>query len=265
MKHPFKMILGFLTVTLLSGWFLLSPAQGHAQTRDSTKKYHVFLEVYLFAPSMSGTTGVGKLPNTFICIPFSEIFSDLKMAAMVYAEVHNDRYAFTSDLFYASLQQDASLKNGVLAGTASLKQFMWELAALYKVQPWLEFGVGARINNINAGLNINYTGPLGGTQAGSGSMSQTWVDPIVITRLKGVLSNKWMLQLRADIGGFGVGSQLAWQLQPDIYFRASRLLEIGLGYRVLSMNYSTGTKGTSNWFLYDIEEYGPQIRIGFNL
>jgi hypothetical protein len=77
------------------------------------------------------------------------------------------------------------------------------------------------------------------------------------------LQNKWLLQLRADIGGFGIGSQFAWQLQPDIAFRASRLLQLGIGYRVISNNYNKGSG--SNRFLFDMEEYGPQIRIGFNL
>jgi hypothetical protein len=167
--------------------------------------------------------------------------------------------------FYASLQQDASSKNGVVGGTVSLKQTMWELAGLYKVNPWLEFGAGARINSINSGLNINVTGPGGSTVNQNSSMTQTWADPIIITRLKGAINNKWLLQLRADIGGFGIGSQFTYQLQPDIYFRASRLLELGLGYRILSMDYSTGTQGTSNWFLFNMQEYGPQIRIGFNL
>ncbi len=244
---------------------LISNSQVSAQIfKDSSHKYKVFVEPYLMFTSMSGTTAIGNLPPVFICIPASEIFSYLKIGGMLYAEVHNDKLAFTSDLFYANLSQDASSKNNIVNGTANLKQFLWELEGLYRLNPWLEVGVGARINNITAEVNINYNPPLGGASVpGNQQRTNTWVDPLIVTRLKTVIHDKWLLQLRADMGGFGIGSQFAWQLQPDIFFRASKLLELGIGYRVISMNYYN-TKSGSDYFLYDMEEYGPQIRIGFN-
>src|SRR4029077_5387082 len=113
----------FVIVLYLS--CLVSTFTIKAQAPDSSKKYQIFLEPYLMLTSMSGTTGIGNLPNTFICIPASELFSHLKFGGMLYAELHNNQFAFTSDLFYASLTQDASSKNGVISGTADLKQFWW--------------------------------------------------------------------------------------------------------------------------------------------
>ena len=242
---------------------LVSSYHAKAQVyNDSSKKFHVFIEPYLMLASMSGTSGIGNLPNAFICVPASKIFSYLKIGGMLYGEVHNDKLAFTSDVFYANLSEDASGKNGVLSGTASLKQFWWELEGLYRVAPWIEVGVGARINNITSTLDITAVTPGGSVKMNS-SKSNTWVDPLIVTRLKKVINEKWMIQLRADIGGFGVGSQFAWQLQPDIYYRASKLLELGLGYRVISMDYNNDSGGGDR-FVYDMDEYGPQIRIGFN-
>jgi hypothetical protein len=235
----------------------------NAQAPDSSKKYQFFLEPYLMFTSMSGTTGIGNLPNTFLCIPASDVFSHLNFGGMLYAELHNNRFAFTSDLFYASLSQDASGKNGIITGTVNLKQFLWELEGLYKLNPWLEAGIGFRINSIESGLNINFIPPGGGTPTSQSEVkSNGWVDPLIVTRLKTWLDNKWLLALRVDIGGFGVGSQFAWQLQPDIAFRASKLLQLGLGYRYLFMDYNHGS-GSSR-FYFNMQEYGPQIRIGFN-
>jgi hypothetical protein len=239
--------------------------QSRAQTPDSSKKYHVFLEPYLMLTSMSGTTGIGRAPNTFICVPASKVFSFLQIGGMLYAEVHNDQWAYTSDLFYASLSQDASAKNGILNGSASLKQFWWELEGLYRLNPWLEVGVGARINSIKAGLTVNASIPSGSnTELFSTDKTNAWVDPLIVTRMRTWVNNKWLFQLRADIGGFGIGSKIAWQLQPDIGYSVSKLLQVGIGYRIISMNYENGTKGTDDYFLYDMDEYGPQVRIGFN-
>ncbi len=220
---------GVAAITIVS--LLIVTSRVNAQAADSSKKYQFYLEPYIMFTSMSGTTGIGNLPNSFICIPASKVFSYLKIGGMLYAEVHNDHFAFTSDLFYASLSQDASSKNGVISGTANLKQFWWELEGLRRLNPWLEAGIGARINSIQAGLNINVVTPGGGGSNRTGEETNTWVDPLIVTRLKTWLNNKWLLSLRADIGGFGIGSQFAWQLQPDIAFRASRLLQLGIGYR----------------------------------
>ncbi len=256
----------FILCVFLVSISMIAALQSHAQIfSDSSKKYKFYLEPYLMFTSMSGTTGLGNLPNTFICVPASEVFSHLKIGGMLYAEVHNDKLAYTSDLFYADLTEDASSKNGVISGTATLKQFLWELEGLYRLNPWLEAGIGARINNITAGLNINYqpTLPGGFSAYASSQKSNTWVDPLIVVRLKKAVQNKWLFQLRADMGGFGIGSQFAWQLQPDIFFRASKLMQFGLGYRIISMNYNNNKSG-GDYFLYDMEEYGPQIRIGFN-
>ena len=164
---------------------LLSVVHTNAQIyNDSSKKFKVYLEPYLMFTSMSGTTGIGNLPNSFICVPASKVFSYLKIGGMLYAEVHNDHFAFTSDLFYASLSEDASSKNGVISGTANLKQFWWELEGLRRLNPWLEVGIGARINSIQAGLNINVVTPGGGGSNRTGEETNTWVDPLIVTRLK---------------------------------------------------------------------------------
>lgn len=263
MKFEIKKKLKSYSVLVLILMGMMSSIPAFSQTwPDTSKKYQVYLEPYLFAASLSGTAGAGQLPNTFICIPASQVFSYFQIGGMLYAEVHNDRFAYTADFFYADLSQDASTKNGILSGTLSVKQFWAELEGLYRVQPWLEVGVGARINNVKDALNINVGPPVNANKYGE--KSATWVDPLIVARLKGAINNKWLLQLRADMGGFGIGSQFAWQLQPDVYFRASRLLEIGLGYRIISMDYHSGTQGTPDWFLFDMEEYGPQLRIGFN-
>jgi len=265
MRGNKKNRIGSILIVFLICSSVLTTVSVNAQTwPDSSKTYHFLIEPYLLAPSMSGTIGIGQLPSTFVCVPASELFSYFQIGGMLYAEVHNDRFAYTSDLFYASLGQDASGKNGVLNGNVSVKQLWWELEGLYKVQPWLEVGVGARINSVNNGLNINFSGPSG-TNSQNVTKGATWVDPLLVTRLKGAINNKWLLQLRADIGGFGIGSQFAWQLQPDVYYRVSKLFEVGLGYRVISMNYHTGTQNTDGYFLFDMEEYGPQLRLGFNL
>jgi hypothetical protein len=265
MRNRFHQIPKTGTAILFAAICLLSSIRAGAQIyNDSSKKYHLYLQPYLMFTSMSGTTGIGNAPNTFICVPASKVFSYLKIGGMLYAEVHNDKLSYTSDLFYANLTEDASSKNQIVSGTATLKQFWWELEGLYRLNSWFEAGVGARINNITAGINVNstITNPIDLEKNWNNTKSNTWVDPLIVIRMKTIINERWLLQLRADVGGFGIGSSWAWQLQPDIFYKASKLMQFGVGYRIISNTYSTGS-GTSR-FLYDMDEYGPQIKIGFN-
>ena len=66
----------------------------------------------------------------------------------------------------------------------------------------------------------------------------------------------------ADIGGFGVGSKLAWQIYPVAGVRLSRLVSVHLAYRVLDMDYGTGS-GTDT-FAYNMRTFGPEIGLAFH-
>ena len=103
----------------------------------------------------------------------------------------------------------------------------------------------------------------GGTTNRSGSTTETWVDPFIVARLKSDPAEKFIYQLRGDIGGFGVGSDFAWQIQAYAGYRFSRLFQVTAGYRVLGMDYDKGNG--ENRFLYDMDISGAVVRFGFNL
>jgi len=226
-------------------------------------RWHFIVEPYLMMPSINGSVGFGNIPGTSICIPASEVFSHLNFGAMLYAEAHNEKFAISSDFIYASLYQGASSKNGILNGQAGIKMVIEELAGLYRVSPWAEFGLGARIVGMESTLDVNVDSTLiTGAHRRSAGKSSVWVDPILIMRLTGTINEEWLLQLRADAGGIGIGSQFTWQIHPIIAYRFSRLFQLGLGYRILSFDYNKGSG--ADQVVYDIDLYGPEIRLGFN-
>jgi hypothetical protein len=59
------------------------------------------------------------------------------------------------------------------------------------------------------------------------------------------------------IGGFGVGSDFAWQIYPIVGYRFSDLFELAGSYRAMSMDY-TSDEG-SDEFVYDLTTFGPQL------
>lgn len=255
-ETPLRLLLLF-TICLL---FINGFAQD--STNVSGNKWHYLVQPYLMFPNMNGEVGLGELPNANVDASAGDIFNNLQIGAMLYLEAHNDLWAVSSDLLYMDLNQDVSERNLVKSGNADAKQFAWELAGLRKLLPWLEAGLGARLNSLTSGLQLNIETPGGETSDKSKSLTKTWVDPIIISRIKIPAGNTFLFQVRGDIGGFGIGSQFAWQVQADAGYRFSRLFDMGLSYRIIGIDYETGS-GDSR-FLYNVNTFGPCIKFGFN-
>ena len=81
-------------------------------------------------------------------------------------------------------------------------------------------------------------------------------------RFTAPLESNWKLGIRGDVGGFGMGSDITWQVFPFVGYRFSKLFEISGGYRALGMDYKTGS-GTDA-FLYDMVIFGPQLGLVFH-
>ena len=242
--------------------FLISMYFISANAQDSSKKSWSFLaEPYIMLPYINGTTGIGNYPDIKVSADPGDVFMRLEIGAMLDFEARHNKWALGTDFIYMSLHQDINGKNLNFLGQLEVKQLSWELSALYKVLPWLEAGAGARYNNIDARSTVDFL-PQGGPVENEKSGSESWVDPIVIGRITAPLHGKWIANVRGDIGGFGVGSNLTWQINPILGFRFSKLFQLSASYRVISVDYDKGNESTR--FLYDMITSGPVLRFGFN-
>ncbi len=224
----------------------------------STKNWHHLAEIYLMFPNMSGETGLGELPAVSVDADVSDIFGSLEMGAMFYLETTNDDWAIASDFIYMKLGQDLETQTFVTGGELEMRQYAWELAGLKRIMPWLDAGLALRYNQLNMDLDIKTT-----FFTMEKSNSESWVDPVIIVRSNHAFNEHWFTQLRADAGGFGIGSDFSWQLQANVGYRFSDLIQTSLGYRYISIDYDQGDG--EDRFLYDMDTFGFVARVGFNL
>lgn len=214
--------------------------------------WEVTVAPYFLAPYMDGQLGIGNLPVTVNASP-GDIFDKLQFGAMLFLEVRKGPWGAFVDGLYMNLEQAAESEN--VAATASAKQGAVQISAFRRLTSTVDVFLGTRINVLDASL----TRPARDTtRAGS----KTWVDPLVGVRLRAPLPAPWQVGIVADVGGFSVGSKLAYQIYPTVGVRVSRLFSIHVAYRILDMDYETGT-GTDA-FSYDMSTYGPEIGIGFH-
>jgi hypothetical protein len=261
-KNPFFKIvfLEFLLLILFSGNAI---AQDSGTVVPEKNKWTFLIEPYMMFPNMSGTVGLGDLPEATIDASSNDILGQLKMGFMLNVEASTGKWTIGSDLLYMNLAKGVEARNLISSGEITAKQLGWEVSGLYRATPWLELGLGGLINSINSGADLNVKAIGGGTTSKSKSLTKTWFDPMLITRINSKSGEKFIYQFRGEIGGFGIGSDLAWQIQAYAGYRFSKLFQITGGYRIISLDYESGSG--ENRFMYNVDTSGPVVRFGFNL
>ncbi len=89
-----------------------------------------------------------------------------------------------------------------------------------------------------------------------GAANTWWVDPII--GLRGQINfTRWLfLAAQGDVGGFGAGSQIAWNVQTTIGVNITRNTFAEIGYRYMYVDYTNGG------FLYQMNSYGLYSGLG---
>jgi hypothetical protein len=258
LKTRIKIVLVSCCICLYTGM----ESQLSAQKLPAENKWNFLTEIYVLFPNMNGETGIGDLITVPIDANPGDIFKKLEIGGMLYLEAHNNKWAFTSDLVFMNLEDEVTPGTIINSGTVTAKQGIWEAAGLYRISSYLEVGIGGRLNRLETGMNVLRNVIPSGTEPVTGSQTATWYDPIIIARFSGDFNDKWIYQLRGDIGGFGIGSDFTWQMQVFGGYRFSKLFQLTAGYRLLSTNYDKGTG--SQQFIFNIDEFGPVLSFGFN-
>lgn len=234
-----------------------------AQDETENKKWEFLIEPYLMFPNMNGESGIRELPLINVDASSSDIFSNLDFGAMLYFEARSDKWVLGSDFVYMKLSQDVNPTALINSGEIEVSQLIWEVSGLYRILTFLDIGLGLRFNNITMAADISRNAIGGGSvELISGENSEFWVDPVIIARISETINETWQFQLRTDIGGFGIGSDLTWQIQGGVGYRFSKLFQTTIGYRIIGMDYDKGSGAER--FKYDINTSGPMLKLGFN-
>ena len=215
--------------------------------------------------------------------------SDWILPIMVHAEARKDRFSIFSDIFYTQMQftQKTAVQRNPFAETsvkikkkARLTQTLGfvQAAGAYEVAridqgvmgpATLELIGGARywFGNLDAKLKVDATAklPKVGLKQKKNSVvarsgNQDWIDPIVGFRLVQGLSEGKEIRLLGDVGGFGVGSDLTWQVFAGYSAHSSigsgnTELITTLGYRAIGFDYTVGSGANQRTF--DLLLHGP--------
>jgi opacity protein-like surface antigen len=181
-------------------------------------------------------------------IPFNKVFDDLKFTFMGLVEVGKGKWSFMADIFYAKLEPSTSNPRGTF--DSQIEQFIGNFAVFYRVienpTTRLDAYAGARVNWMETDVDIRFND----NTTLSESADKTWVDPIIGVRFHQDLTDKFFIRALADIGGFGVSSDITWQGMAALGYRVTDNASVALGYRGVGIDYTSGTT------TYDIISHG---------
>jgi len=205
--------------------------------------------IYVAGVGMSGKSAIGNV-GADVDISFSEILDQLEAAGMAAYRGEKGKWAIMANAMFVGLGATKDLRLGGTA-EADFDQTLFEVDGSRRFAKGLEFYFGARLVDIDANLELRASN--GTTLAGD--EKQTWVDPLVGLRYATPIGKSWSFVGRADVGGFGLGSDLAWQALAHFDWRISKHFGAAFGYVILDIDYDDGEG--QDYFLYDIAAQGP--------
>jgi hypothetical protein len=202
------------------------------------------LELYLLGAGIDGTAGVGPAAAE-IELSFSDVFDNLEFGAMGLFRARKGRWAALGDVMFVGLGSATEVAD------VDVDQLILEGVGVYMVTDRLGLLFGGRYVDLQS--KIEFRGPLRLSARGG----ESWLDPLVGLGVESPMSEKWTFYGRVDAGGFGVGSDLSYQLKLNFGYRPSDRFSLRFGYRLLDIDYEDGTG--ADRFLYDVQTRGPNL------
>ena len=214
---------------------LLLVAPGIAGAQPASGDWEFFLTPYLWGSGLSGTVGLAGR-NADFEVSAKDLIKSLDFGIMGNFEARRDRWSIGTDLVYADLGKDVTFENAPEITDAQnprldMSMTIVEANVGYQFAKSLDVLAGVRGVNSSTSLGVD-----AGTLA---EADGSFVDPIVGLRFRRYLSEKLWVNLRGDVGGFGVGSDFSWFVNAGAGYRVSRLISLDFGYRIWDFDFES--------------------------
>jgi len=247
---------------------LQMPAAAQTAESSDTDAWQFEITPYVLGAGLNGTVGIGSVTAN-VDMSFSDLLDNLDSGFMALFEARKGRWTFAVEGIYFKLKgegADSWQGPNDTTGTASLEatvtEQLYQLSAGYRVldeRTKVDVIGAARYTQLDTKLNLTLTtgSPLLPDGSRSISGAESWWDPVIGVRVLVPLAEAWTLVGYADIGGFGVGSDLTYQLLAGVNWQLSKVVSAKVGYRYLYQDY------TNDGFVWDMTASGFYLGAGF--
>ena len=240
----------WIGIAALAVLVVVSPAAA-----ASSEAWEHGVAVYLWGAGLSGDSTVHGV-DADVDLSFSEILENLEAAGMLAYRGKGGTWAVMSNAVFVGLGATEDLPLGG-AADADVDMAILEVDGAYEITKGFELLFGLR--GVWMDLAVELRSPVLPTS--DADQSKSWIDPLIGARFEVPMGKKWAFVGRGDIGGFGVGSDLAWQATAHFDWHISPHVGMAFGYELLGMDYNDGSRADE--FRYDMTMQGPFLAVTF--
>lgn len=211
--------------------------------------------IYAQFAGVRGEIAAGPV-SADIDLSFSDLLDHLDVGGMMAMRNESERWAISFNAVFIG-----SEINGIRSlGTrydVDLTQDLVEVTGSWRADEIYELLGGVRFQSL--GADVSTISPTGVATAGFG-VESFW-DPIIGARAAWPIGSSWTMIGRADVGGFGVGSDLTWSALLVLDWSVSPSIGVVLGYRALDTHYED--RSGRDYFKLDTLVAGPIVGMRF--
>jgi len=248
------------TAGLEYSWGDTPPKKVHKPNPNPSDWHVDWVPFYLWFSGLSGNVGAaGQVAP--VSVSFSDVFQQLNIGMMTNLDVRRKRVGVYTDLIFMSLSSDQKttpIDNTYVGFTTNVKELILDpelyVRIVDKDRGSIDAIGGGRFWHLNNGLDLF---PPNNQTTVTVGQTQSWIDPVLGARARLNLNKGLFLNLNGDAGGFGVGSQVTYQIYTGVGKEFKKRYSMLLGYRYMYVDYKNGG------FLYDTHMSGLQA--GFNI
>jgi hypothetical protein len=194
-------------------------------------------------PSASGTFDPGPLIDHLSWVPF-----------MGSTEFRSGPVGIALDYLHAPVRAGLNTRN-ILFGGASVGSTADTGSGVFLYRPfaqpdqYLDIGLGVRVWGFNGDISLNQ-GLLPALNITNGV---DWADPLIALRYHRELGNGFGATVSGDVGGFGLGAHIDWQVIGTVDYALKPGVDVHAGFRSLNFNYGLPNAGLN------INMYGLRV------
>ena len=207
---------------------------------DSDDDWHVNATLYLWFPGVHGNLSALGYNLGYKASP-GDLLKHANFGVMGLVGVRYKRLVFMEDLLYTPLTVEKTTvfqlpTDPTLSAKMKHTQFMLTPEVGVRIidgKIKVDGLAGFRYWHLGNTLTITPAPPL----LASTSTSKHWADPLLGARIQLPLSSKLTFTLMGDVGPFGTGAHLDYQIAPVLSYKFKRKWAMDVAWRYLYLDY----------------------------
>jgi hypothetical protein len=239
-----------------------TPAVGQQPTTTAAPpgdRWTIEVAPYLWIASSDGNATVAGIKSD-VDVPVQDTLKDLSFGAMLAVDVEKGRFGIGLNGLFARVSPDSDAGGIKIDATSDSGQLT--VLPFYRVLEWQygETSSGQPLRLLvapEAGFRYTYMRTELEVRGGpTVDQSESWVDPLIGSRIGLEFTDRWGILGEGNFGGFGVGSDFTWNAQAFLAYQTTlfgRTTTLLLGYRALHQDYHHRN------FEWDVTMHGPML------